>query len=86
MPKGKTLEDSGSNTGQRRPRAGPKWAQAGRPSPLRGPIGPPFDLVASWAIYSPLTESHAGTNLSSVAEEQRSLRDTISERRVVLVV
>jgi hypothetical protein len=37
---GKSLEDSGSNTGQRRPRAGPKWAQAGRPSPLRGLVGP----------------------------------------------
>jgi hypothetical protein len=34
-------------------------AQAGRPSPFRGPIGLPFDLVASLAIYSPLTESHA---------------------------
>jgi hypothetical protein len=27
--RGKTLEDLGSNTGQRRPRIGPKWAQAG---------------------------------------------------------
>jgi hypothetical protein len=33
-----------------------------------------------------MTESHASTNLSSAAEEQRSLRDTISEMRVVLVV
>jgi hypothetical protein len=38
--RGKTLEDSGINTGQRRPRAGLKWAQAGRPSPLRGPVAP----------------------------------------------
>jgi hypothetical protein len=36
MQLGETLEDSGSNTGQRRPRAGPKWAQAGRPR-LVGP-------------------------------------------------
>jgi hypothetical protein len=66
---------------------GPGWsAQAGRPSPFRGPVSPPFDLDASRAIYSPLTESHASINLSSAAEEQRSLRDTISETRVVLVV
>jgi hypothetical protein len=61
-------------------------AQAGRPSLFRDPVGPLFDLVASRAIYSPLTESHAKTNSSSAAEEQRSLRDTISEMRVVLVV
>jgi hypothetical protein len=46
----------------------------------------PFDLDASRAIYSPLTESHASINSSSTAEEKRSLRDTISERRIVLVV
>jgi hypothetical protein len=40
----------------------------------------PFDLGASRAIYS-----HASINSSSAAEEQRSLRDTISEMRVVLV-
>jgi hypothetical protein len=51
---GKTLEDSGSNTGQRRPQAGPKWAQASRPRPLRGLVAPPpFDLAASRTIYSP---------------------------------
>jgi hypothetical protein len=61
-------------------------AQAGRPNPFRGPVGLPFDLVTSRAIYSPLTESHALINLLSTAEEQRSLRDTISEMRVVLVV
>jgi hypothetical protein len=51
-------------------------AQAGRPSLFRGLVGLPFDLVASRAIYNPLTESHASTNSSSAAEEQRSLRDT----------
>jgi hypothetical protein len=64
------------------------WAEMGQP------VGParfeaqsaPFDLDASRAIYSPLTESHASINSSSAAEEQRSLRDTISEMRVVLVV
>jgi hypothetical protein len=66
---------------------GPGWsAQAGRPSPFRGPVGLPFDLVASRAIYSPLTESHESINSSSAVEEQRSLTDTISEMRVVLVL
>jgi hypothetical protein len=86
--RGEDREDSGSNTGRRRPRTGPRWAQASRPNPFWGPVGPPppFDLDASRAIYSPLTESHASINSSSAAEEQRSLRDTISEMRVVLVV
>jgi hypothetical protein len=61
-------------------------AQASRPSPFRGLVDPTFDLDASRAIYSPLTKSHASINSSSTAEEQRSLRDTISEMRVVLVV
>jgi hypothetical protein len=60
-------------------------AQADWCSPFRGPVSPPFDLDASQSIYSPLTESHASINLPSAAEEQRSLRDTISEMRVVLV-
>jgi hypothetical protein len=84
--RGKDLEDSETNVGWRRPRTGMKWAQVGRPSPFRGPVAPPFDLGASRAIYSPLTESHTSINSSSAAEEQRSLRDTISEMRVVLVV
>jgi hypothetical protein len=61
-------------------------AQDSRPSLFRGPVSPPFDLDASRAIYSPLTECHASINSSSAAEEQRILRDTISEMRVVLVV
>jgi hypothetical protein len=66
--------------------AGWAWMGPGRPAqPDPGPK-PPFDLVASRAIYSPLTESHASTNSSSAAEEHRSLRDTISKMRVVLVV
>jgi hypothetical protein len=84
--RGEDLEDAGSNTGRRRPRTGPGWAQAGRPGLFQGPVGLPFDLIASWVIYSPLTESHASINSSSAAEERRSLRDTISEMRVVLVV
>jgi hypothetical protein len=61
-------------------------AQVDRPSPFRGQVGPPFDLDTSQDIYSPLIESHASIHSSSAEEEQRSLRDTISERRVVLVV
>jgi hypothetical protein len=37
-------------------------------------------------IYSPLAKSYASIHSSSAVEEQRSERDTISERRVVLVV
>jgi hypothetical protein len=41
-------------------RDGPgRSAQAGRPSLFRGPVGLPFDLIASRVIYRPLTESHA---------------------------
>jgi hypothetical protein len=61
--RGEHLEDAGSNTGRSRPRDGPNWAQAGRSSPFRGPIGLSFDLIASQAINSPLTESHAGTEV-----------------------
>jgi hypothetical protein len=61
---------------------GPGWPA----QPISRLIRPPFDLDASRAIYSPLTESYGSTNSSSAAEEQRSLRDTISEMRVVLVV
>jgi hypothetical protein len=74
---------------QHRAKEAADWAEmgpAGRPSPFRGPVGPPFDLDASRAIYSPLTESHTENHSSSAAEEQRSLRDTILEMRVVLVV
>jgi hypothetical protein len=46
----------------------------------------PFALAANRAIYSLLTESHTSINSSSAAEKQRSLRDIISEMRVVLVV
>jgi hypothetical protein len=76
--RGKTLEDSGSNIGQRRPRVGPKWPQAGRHRPVSPgrpaqptsrPSRPLFDLDASRAIYSPLTESHTSINASSAVEE-----------------
>jgi hypothetical protein len=63
-----------------------RLAKAGWPSPLRGLVGTPFDLAASRAIYSTLTKSHASIHSSSAIDEQRRLRDTISERRVMLVV
>jgi hypothetical protein len=79
---------------QHRAKEATNWAEVvpgrsslGRPAqPILRPSRPNFDLDASRAIYSPLTESHASTNSSSAAEEQRSLRDTISEMRAVLVV
>jgi hypothetical protein len=86
MQKGEGSKRLGTNTTRRRRLTGPKWVQAGRPSPFRGPACHSFDLDASRAIYSPLIKSHVGINSSSVAEEQRSLRDTISEMRVVIVV
>jgi hypothetical protein len=82
---GKTLEDSGTDTGRRRALAGPKWAQAGKPSLFRGRVNPPFDLAAIRAIYSPEARSHRGTHSSSAPEEQRSERHHLGEKRVELV-
>ena len=65
------------------------WAWMGPSQPAQpdpGPKSPPFNLAANRAIYSPLTESHGEPKSYSAAEEQRSLRDTISEMRVVVVV
>jgi hypothetical protein len=45
----------------------------------------PFALAAIWAIYSPLTESHGGSNSSSAAEEQRREGHHPGEERVELV-
>jgi hypothetical protein len=74
---------------QHRAKEATNWAEVGPDrlaQPISRPSRPPFDLDAFGAIYSPLTESHISINSSSAAEEQRSLRDTISEMRVVLVV
>jgi hypothetical protein len=59
--------------------------QAGRPSPVQGPIPPSFDLAAIQAIYSPGVESHASSNSSSAAEEQRREGHHLREERVELV-
>jgi hypothetical protein len=61
------------------------WAQAGRPSPFRGPVASPFDLAAIRAIYSPGVESHASIHSSSAAEEQRREGHHLGEERVKLV-
>jgi hypothetical protein len=83
----KTPEATPGEGGSGLGRSGPRPAGPGRlAQPISRPSRPPFDLVASRAIYSHLTESHRGMNSSSAAEEQRSLRDAISEMRVVLVV
>jgi hypothetical protein len=79
---GKTLEDSGTNWAK----DVVGWAEVGLSRPAQPISWPPFDLAAIQAIYSPEARRHASILSSSAAEEQRSLRDTISERRVVLVV
>jgi hypothetical protein len=84
--RGKDLEDWATNTGRRRPSAEPKWAQAGRPSPVPSPVDPPpFDLAAIQTIHSPEAKSHASINSSSAAEEQRREGHHLGEERVELV-
>jgi hypothetical protein len=63
----------------------PKRAWADRPSPFRARFGAPFDLAASRAIYSPLTESHKEIHSSSTAEEQRREEHHFGEERVKMV-
>jgi hypothetical protein len=60
-------------------------AQASRPNPFRGPVGPPFDLATTRAIYSPESRSHTSTHSSSAAEEQRREGHHVGEERVELV-
>jgi hypothetical protein len=60
-------------------------AQAGRPSPVHGPVASPFDLAAIRAIYSPGVKSHASINSSSAAEEQRREGHHLGEEWVELV-
>jgi hypothetical protein len=67
-------------------RAGPKWAQAGWASPLRGPVCPPFDLAAIQVIYSPEARRHTSSHSPSAAEEQRREGHHLEEERVELVL
>jgi hypothetical protein len=90
MQKGETSKKQGN---RHRPKEASDWAwmglgrpaQAGRPSPVQGPFAPSFALAAIQAIYSPLTESHAVSNSSSAAEEQRREGHHLGEERVELV-
>jgi hypothetical protein len=90
MQKGETSRKQGN---RRRAKEASGWAwmgpgrpaQAGRPSPVQGPFAPSFALAAIQAIYSPLTESHAGSNSSSAAKEQRREGHHLGEERVELV-
>jgi hypothetical protein len=71
--RGKTLKDSRSNTGQRKPRTGLKWAQVGRPRPAGPSTSRPSQLPL-WPSYLsdylyPLTRSHARIHSSSAAEK-----------------
>jgi hypothetical protein len=86
---GKDLEDSGTDTTQRRRLTGPKWAQAGRPRPAgpahSGALSPPFDLAAIRTIYSPKVRSHESIHSSSAVKEQRREGHHLGEERVELV-
>jgi hypothetical protein len=62
-------------------------AQAGRPSPLRGPVTPPpLDLAAIRAIYSHEARCHTSILMPSAVEEQRREGHHLREERVKLVV
>jgi hypothetical protein len=83
--RGKDLEDSRTVTGRRRPSAGPKWVEAGRPRPFPSLVDPPFDLATIRAIYRPEAKSHASIHSSSAAKEQRREGHYLGEERVELV-
>jgi hypothetical protein len=76
----------GKKPGPNRAEAGlGRPASADRPSPFRARFGAPFDLAASRAIYSPLTESHREIHSSSTAEEQRREGHHSREERIEMV-
>jgi hypothetical protein len=66
-------EDSRRLGKQHRAKEVVSWAEVGpgRPSTLRGPVAPPFDLAAIQAIYSLEARRHARIHSPSAAEEQR---------------
>jgi hypothetical protein len=81
-----TREPTPGEGGRGLGRNGPRLVGPGRPAqPISGPSRPPFDLGASRAIYSPLTESHASFHSSSAAEEQRREGHRSGEERVEMV-
>jgi hypothetical protein len=82
--------NNGSRGKQAWRKPGPKRDWAGRPGPISpahsGPGStPPFDLAASWAIYSPLAKSDGERHSSSAAEEQRREGHRSGEERVEMV-
>jgi hypothetical protein len=82
-----TNEESREKQPGMKPR--PNWAKTGpgqSAQPVPGLVWALFDLATIQTIYRHRVKSHTSIHSSSAAEEQRSLRDTISERRVVLVV
>ena len=83
----KSREASGRKLRVNRAEEALGWStQAGRPDRFPGRFATPFDLAPIRAIYSPRAKFQLSSHSSFAAEEQRSLRDTISERRVVIVV
>jgi hypothetical protein len=85
MQKGEASRRLGNQHHAKEARNSAWMAQAGRPSPVQGPIPSSFDLAAIRAIYSPGVESHASINSSSAAEEQRRKGHHPGEERVDLV-
>jgi hypothetical protein len=87
--RGKDLEDSGTDTGQKREPTGLRWAQAGWPRPASpahsGAQSPPFDLAAIQAIYSSEAKSQASIHSTSATEEQRRDGHHLGEERVEIV-
>jgi hypothetical protein len=76
-----TNKDSREKQAWRKP--GPNWAD--RRSPFRARFDTPFDLAASRAIYSPLTERHEDIHSSSTTEEQRKEGHPSEEERAEMV-
>jgi hypothetical protein len=84
--KGSREKQSGKKPGPNRAETGlGRTALADRRSPFRARFGAPFDLAASWAIYSPLAESHAKLHSPSATEEQRREGHHSGEERVEMV-
>jgi hypothetical protein len=78
--KGKDLEDSGTDTGQRRESTGPRWAQAGQPSSLRVQVTPPLTWPP-FGLFIALRPRAMHQSIRHRTSKSREERDTISERR-----
>jgi hypothetical protein len=78
--RGNALKDSGNNTWQSRPSAGPKWALADRPSPFPSPVDPPLNLPPFGLFIAPRPRA-THQFIRHRPSRSREERDTISERR-----